>query len=169
VAEKIDYEPTEAEAAVLLSGTQDATAEAGAIGGALGSAIGGGGGGGGGGARGGRAGARLTRARTAMVTLDVPEGPDEVRRRAREALAESGEVIEDPNAAGDGSVWGLVASGAMNLTVAVVRVGVLGTGADGAAGGGSRVEVRGTGREGLIPQKIGAKAADRIAGRLTGS
>jgi hypothetical protein len=73
-------------------------------------------------------------------------------------------VIADPNGAGDGSVWGLVASGAMNMTVALVRVDV-----EPLPSGGSRVTVRGSGREGLIKQRIGGKAADRIVARLAGS
>jgi hypothetical protein len=149
VAQKVEYEPTEAEAIVLLTGAQDAATLAGAVaGGAAGAA-------------GGRAGVRLTRARTAVAALDVAKDPDVVRRLAREAIEEFGIVIDDPNAAADGSVWGLVDSGAMNLTVALVRVGVL----KGLAGG-STVEIRGTGQEGLIKQRIGAKAADRIAARL---
>jgi hypothetical protein len=139
MAQPVPYEPTEAEAFVLLAGTEAALAAPGAS-----------------------AGLRLTRARTALVTLDLPTAPDEVRQRAGAAIIEHGVVIDDPNGADDGSVWGLVASGAMNLTTALVRVAV----ADGAAGG-SHVEIRGTGQEGLIKQKIGAKAADRIAQQIS--
>jgi hypothetical protein len=138
VAQKIDYKPTEAEASVLLTGTTEALGDAGG------------------------AGLRLTRAQTAVAAVDVAAEPDEVRRRAREAIAEFGTVIDDPNGAADGSVWGLVASGVGNLTTALVRVGIT----NGTAGG-SHVEVRGTGQEGLIKQKIGAKAADRLAEQIS--
>jgi hypothetical protein len=74
------------------------------------------------------------------------------------AIAELGAPVEDPNAAGDASVWGIVPSGAMDMVPALVRIDV-----DAADSGGSRVTVRATGREGLIKQRIGAKAASRIA------
>jgi hypothetical protein len=150
MAEKIDYVPTEAEAQVLLYGTQEAVADAGALVNTGASA-------------GGRAGVRLTRAFSAVSVVDVPTEPAHVRQAAGALIAETGTVIEDPNRAGDESVWGLVSSGAMNMVVALVRVDVAPDGA-----GGSRVTVRGTGREGLVKQRIGAKAADRIAAGLAG-
>jgi hypothetical protein len=170
MAEKIDYELTEAEAAVLDAATGDATAEAGAAGGSIGGAIGGrigagpvgalGGaaGGGKGGASGGRFGARFLKPQTAETTVEIPCDPDTARERARVLIAGSGGVIDDPNESGDGSVWGIVASGAMNMVPALVRVQ-----AEAAESGKSRVHVRATGKEGLIKQRIGAKAADRIA------
>jgi hypothetical protein len=81
-----------------------------------------------------------------------------VRERAAAALDELGALIDDPNATGDGSVWGVVRSGAMDMSRALVRVQV-----DATDSGGSRVHVRATGREPLVKQRIGAKAADRIA------
>ncbi len=66
-------------------------------------------------------------------------------------------MVEDPNGAGDGSVWGLVGSGAWNMAPAMVRVHIEAMNA-----GGSRVDVRATGREGLIKQRIAAKAVDRV-------
>jgi hypothetical protein len=115
MAEKSDYELTEAEAAVLDAATGDATAAAGAAGGAIGGAIGGGigagragaaggaAGGRKGGASGGRFGARFLKPQTAETTVEVPCDPDTARERARAAIARSGEVIEDPNKSGDGS------------------------------------------------------------------
>lgn len=165
MAEKTDYELTEAEAAVLTAATQDAAAAAGALGGSIGGAIGAGGagraGGGKGGAAGGRFGARFTKAQTAETSVEVPHDPETARERARESITASGAVVEDPNAAGDGSVWGLVGSGALNMAPALVRVGI-----DTASSGSSRVHVRATGKEALIKQRIGAKAADRIAAAL---
>lgn len=111
-----------------------------------------------GGARGGRFGARLTRPQTAAATVEVAGDPDAVRQRARAAMDGGGRLVHDPNRAGDGSVWGLVGSGAMNMMPALVRVNIRE-----AAPGRSLVEVRATGREGLIKQRIGAKAADAIA------
>ena len=69
-------------------------------------------------------------------------------------------MLDDPNAAGDESVWGLVPSGVKDMAPALVCVQV------DAADGGSLVHVRATGREGLIKQRIGAKAADRIVDAL---
>ncbi len=170
MAEKIDYKLTEPEAALLRAATEDAVAAAGALGGSIGGAVGGGIGGGAagaaggaaggrrGGASGGRFGVHFTNAQTAATTVEVPHDPEAVRERARAAIADSGAVIEDPNAAGDGSVWGFVGSGAMNMAPALVRLQV-----EPAGSRGSRVHVRATGREALIKQKIGAKAADRVA------
>jgi hypothetical protein len=176
VAEKSDYGLTGAEAAVLDAATGDATAAAGAAGGAIGGAIGGrigagragaaGGAAGGrkGGASGGRFGARFLKPQTAETTVEVPCDPDTARERARAVIARSGEVIEDPNESGDGSVWGIVASGAMDMVPALVRVQ-----AEAAGPGKSRVHIRATGKEGLIKQKMGAKAADRVAEAISQS
>jgi hypothetical protein len=170
MAEKVKYELTEAEAVLLDAATKDATAAAGALGGSLGGAIGGGIGAGGagaaggaaggrkGGASGGRFGARFLKPQSAETTVEVPCEPDTARERARAAIAQDGGLIEDPNGSGDQSVWGFVASGAMNMVPALVRVQ-----AEAAGPGKSRVHVRATGKEGLIKQKIGPKAADRIA------
>jgi hypothetical protein len=180
MAEKVDYELTEAEAAILDSATQEALARAGAKGGAVGGAIGGGVGGGlgggapggaggalggriggrSGGASGGRLGARLLKPRTAETLVEVDRAPAVTLDTAKDAIREKGEVIDDPNGAGDEAVWGLVASGHLDMVPALVRVQ-----ADGGASG-CRVHIRATGKEGLIKQRIGAKAADRIAGAI---
>jgi hypothetical protein len=174
VAEKVDYKLTEAEAAVLDAATGDATAAAGAAGGAIGGAIGGGigagragaaggaAGGRKGGASGGRFGARFLKPQTAETTVEVPCAPESARERARAAIARGGEVIEDPNESDDDSVWGIVASGAMDMVPALVRIQ-----AESAGSGRSRVHIRATGKEGLIKQRIGAKAADRIAAAIS--
>jgi hypothetical protein len=176
MAEKSDHAITEAEAAVLDAATEDATAAAGAAGGAIGGAIGGGigagragavggaAGGRKGGASGGRFGARFLNPRTVETTVDVPCAPESARERARALIAQSGRVIDDPNESDDGSVWGIVASGAMNMVPALVRVQ-----AEAADPGTSRVHIRATGKEGLIKQRIGAKAADRIAEAISQS
>jgi hypothetical protein len=168
-----DYELTEAEAALLKSVTQERMAEAGEYGGAVGGQAGGAisagvfgseagrRGGASGGRLGGRLGALLTRPRTAEQTVEVPADPAAVRERATAAIAAKGGVVDDPNAAGDDSLWGIVGSGKGDLAPALVRVQIDATGS-----GGSRVHVRATGREGLIKQRIGAKAAERIVHAL---
>jgi hypothetical protein len=170
MAEKSDHALTEAEAAVLDAAAGDSAAALGSAAGAVGGAIGGGigagpvagvgaaAGGRKGGASGGRFGARFLKPRTAETTVEVPCDPETALDRAKELMAGSGRVIEDPNGSGDGSVWGIVDSGAMNLTPALVRVRAAAAGSQ-----TSRVHIRATGKEGLIKQHIGAKAAERIA------
>lgn len=145
----------------MLAATKDALANAGAMGASLGmpfgslaeSA----------GAAGGRFGARFTRPRTAVTVLEVEQEVEVVRERALRAIAEQGAVIDDPNGAGDGALWGIVASGSFDMVPALVRVTVeLG------AAGGARVHVRATGREGLIKQRIGEKAVDRLRAAIEG-
>jgi hypothetical protein len=169
IAVKSDYTLSTAEEAVLKAATEEALAAAGgrggAVGGAVGGAIGGGAAGAAGGAAGGRAGggsggrfgARCTKPHTAETTIETPQLPETVRLRARVAIAETGTVIDDPNAANDGSVWGLVRSGVKGMMPALVRVQIEAT------DGGAVVHIRATGREGLIKQKIAATAADRTA------
>jgi len=154
MAERIEYALTEAESALLMAATKDAMAAAGALGGSLSgdspfAARGG--------AAGGRFGARFTRPRTAAAVVAVPHDAQTVRERARTNISQTGVVIDDPNAAGDGSVWGVVGSGGWNMAPALLRVH-----AETTASGGSRVHVRAIGREGLIKQAIAAKAVDRI-------
>lgn len=154
MAERIEYALTEAESALLMDATKDAMAAAGALGGSLSgdtffAARGG--------AAGGRFGARFTRPRTAAAVVAVPHDAQTVRERARTNISQTGVVIDDPNAAGDGSVWGVVGSGVWNMAPALLRVH-----AETTASGGSRVHVRAIGREGLIKQAIAAKAVDRI-------
>lgn len=152
---------TPAESALLMAATKDAMATAGALGAALddefGSAFATRGG-----AAGGRFGARFTRPRSAATVVELSRDPDAVREQARTQIADTGVEIDDPNAAGDGSVWGLVDSGVWNMAPALVRVDVEPT-----AAGGSRLRVRATGQEGLIKQHIAAKAVDRICDAVT--
>jgi hypothetical protein len=95
---------------------------------------------------------------TAETTVEVACAPDTARERARVLIAGSGRVLEDPNGADDGSVWGIVASGAMNLVPALVWVQ-----AKAAGPGGSRVHVRATGQGGSD------QAKDRGQGRRSNS
>jgi hypothetical protein len=172
VADRVDYELSKEEAELLEVVTADALANAGAkgggaggaLGGALGAgvpgALGGAAGGRSGGAKGGRFGTRFTKPVTAEANVEVDGDPAEVRQLAEAMIAAEGALVDDPNRAGDDTVWGVVGSGAMNMAPALVRVAVEPVGA-----GRARVRVRATGREGLI-KKIGAKAADRIAAAI---
>ncbi|MFW6691379.1 hypothetical protein [Streptomyces sp. MAR4 CNX-425] len=162
MAERISYELTDAEAELLLELAKDAAGAAGELGGRIGGGAAGGGGSAGasGGRRGGRLGARMTKAQTAAATVDVPVGPDDARARARSAIARLGTGIEDPNGAGDGSLWGVIPSGVANMSPALLRVQVE------PHGSGARVHLRASGREALIKQRIGAKAVDRVAAAI---
>lgn len=146
MADTIDYDLTEAEAALLLTVTKEVMSAAGRAGGGAGGAFGGG------------LGVRLTRPRTVVATVDAPLPPDTARERLESAVADHGYPIADPNRAGDRSVWGIVNSGFFNMMPALVRASVEPT-----ETGRCRVRIRATGREGLVKQRIGAKAADRIA------
>jgi hypothetical protein len=157
MAETTDYDLTDAESALLMAVTREAMASAGALGASLNNMDLGVGLAKRGGAAGGRFGARFTRPRTAAASVDVAHDPPAVCDRVRAAIVADGAVIEDPNSVGDGSIWGVVASGALDMVPALVRVDV-----EAARAGGSRVSVRATGREGLIKQKIAGKAVDRI-------
>ena len=157
MAKRVEYAMTDAESELLMAATKDAMGAAGALGGSLGGEVGRSFGGGRAGAAGGRFGARFTRPRTAATVVELSQPPEAVRERAGAAIAERGVVIDDPNAAGDGAVWGLVRSGVWDMAPALVRVRIEPT-----AAGGARVHVRATGREGLIKQAIGGKAVDRI-------
>jgi hypothetical protein len=181
VAERVDYELTEAEAQFLEAVTANALAEAGAkggevggavgggvggalgggVGGALGGGVGGASGGRSGGAKGGRFGVRFTKPVTAETTLEVEADAEAARERAQAVIAADGAPVDDPNGVPDDAVWGIVGSGAKDMVPALVKVTVETT-----APGRTRVHVRATGREGLIKQKIGAKAADRIASAI---
>ncbi|MCA1699781.1 MAG: hypothetical protein LC790_13105 [Actinobacteria bacterium] len=156
MAQRTEYDMTPAESALLMAATKDAMAAAGTLGGSLSNEVGsafatrGG-------AAGGRFGARFTRPHSAATVVELSRDAQAVREQARTQIADTGVEIDDPNAAGDGSVWGVVGSGVWNMAPALVRVDVEPT-----AAGGCRVRVRATGREGLIKQQIAAKAVDRI-------
>ena len=157
MAERVEYDLTNAESELLMAATKDAMGAAGALGGSLGSEFGHSFSGARGGAAGGRFGARFTRPRTAATVVELSQPPEAIRERARAAIAERGVVIDDPNGAGENAIWGMVRSGVMDMVPALVRVQI-----EPAAAGRSRVHVRATGREGLIKQAIGGKAVDRI-------
>jgi len=153
MAEKVSYELTAAEADLLATVSQEANAAAGEWGGGIGR----GEAGASGARRGGSFGSRFTKAHTAQSVVDLPYEREGALESVRNVIAEIGALIDDPNRAGDGSVWGIIGSGVMDMMPALVRVQVEARGS-----GAARVHVRGSGREGLIKQRIGGKAVDRI-------
>ncbi len=148
MAEMIEYELSAAEATQLDLISGDAVASlATRRSGALGARFG---------MRAKAASVAFTAVHSASATVDVPHDTRFARQQAMEAIAEFGHVIPDPNGTKDGSVWGIVRSGLMNMVPALVRVDIE------PSAGGSIARVVAMGREGLIKQRIGAKAADRI-------
>lgn len=103
-----------------------------------------------------RFGMRFTKVQSALATVDIPVDDRLVRQHAIKAIERFGNVIPDPNGTKGGPVWGVVPSGWLNMVAALVRVDVE------ASATGSTAHVVAIGREGLIKQRIGAKAADRI-------
>lgn len=101
------------------------------------------------------------RPHSAQTTVDVPDDPDTARSRVRDLLGSSGRSIEDPNGTGESAIWAMVRSGVGNLTWALIRVEVS-PGRD----GDSSIHVRATGLEGLVKQRIAARAVDQLADGL---
>lgn len=164
MAERVEYELTEPEADQLLEATREYVGLAGEVGGIVGSQPGWAAEN----AKVGSASARFsvrftTRPRSAAATVDLPYAPPQAHERARACLEQTGFPIEDPNGAGDGSLWAVLPSGTGGTMPALVRVDVQ------PAGAGSRVVVRATGREGLIKQGIASKAVDRVIAAVSGA
>jgi hypothetical protein len=93
--------------------------------------------------------------------LEMP--PRAAADRVRHVLGELGRVL-DLEGAGqndDSQVVGLLRAGFFNLNPAVVTVTIR------AADNGSRLVVRGAAKEGLIKQRAGEAAAERVAQALT--
>jgi hypothetical protein len=93
------------------------------------------------------------------VDLMVTAPPDEVADRAASLLGSLGRIVDQQNSGAGGIVVrGVFGAGAMNLNPALVTVTVTA-----AADGGTAVHIRGAAKEGLIKQRAGQKAAERIA------
>lgn len=159
MAERLQHELSGAEAAVLLAATQ----EAGAKPAALGAALVGGAPAAMGATAGARWSARFTTPQTAACTVEVPQAPEAARERARAVIERSGIVLEDPNAAGDGSLWGLVGFGRQRIPFILVRIDIEASGS-----GGAHLRMLATTREGLIKRNLAARAAEAMAASITG-
>jgi hypothetical protein len=95
------------------------------------------------------------------VDLMAAAPPDEIAERVASLLGSLGRIVDQQNSAGGTVVRGVFGAGAMNLNPALVTV----TMTAGAAGG-TAVHIRGAAKEGLIKQRAGQKAAERIAEQL---
>ena len=160
MAERVEHELSQAESDVLTAATKDAMAGAGALGGSLGSPIGHSFTGARGGAAGGRFGARFTRPRSAATEVEVAQDPAAVRERRARA---SPRRRRDRRSQRGGRRRRL-GDGALRRAGHDARAHPRRRRGD--AGGGSRVQVRATGREGLIKQAIAAKAVDRMCAAI---
>lgn len=162
MAERIDYRLSPAEDAALLELAGTAFGRAGAIGGGIGGGAGGGVargiGGAAGAAAGGRAGVRFTRVASAEQLVDGSAPPDATVARVRQVIADLGRELPNPNGPADGGIWAAVPGGSLNLNVALVRIGV-----QSLPGGGHRIWLRGSAREGRLGrQNTAANAIERV-------
>jgi hypothetical protein len=82
--------------------------------------------------------------------------------RVRELLGELGGLIDEVPAASGTRLRGMMGAGSMNLNPTVVTV----TLTDGGPGE-TAARIRGVAKEGLIKQRAGQKAAERVAAALT--
>jgi hypothetical protein len=96
------------------------------------------------------------------LDLTVAAPPDEIAERVASLLGSLGRIVDQRDAGADGTVVrGVFGAGSMNLNPALVTVTIK----DG-AGGPTAVHIRGAAKEGLIKQRAGQKAAERIAEQL---
>ena len=117
-------------------------------------------------ASGGRLGARLAArllpedVHEILLVLALP--PDEALALARRVLASLGEpAAETPLVDDKHELRTVVGSGVLNLNPAVVTLQLLAT-----TSASTTIRVRGVAKEGLIRQRAGRKAAERVAARL---
>jgi 3-polyprenyl-4-hydroxybenzoate decarboxylase len=117
------------------------------------------------GASGGRLGARLA---ARLLPADVQEielvlvlPADEALVLARSVLSSLGEPVDETQFADTHELRTVVGSGALSLNPAVVTLQLVTTTA-----ASTTLRVRGVAKEGLIRQRAGRKAAERVAERL---
>ncbi|MYW66398.1 hypothetical protein GTY65_20400 [Streptomyces sp. SID8379] len=112
---------------------------------------------------GGGAGARFTARRLKKdvreVRLETDLAPQAALSRAQQLLSDQGQAVATDTDPADGSaIRGVVGTGIGGLNPAVVTLTVT----PAATGDGSVVLVRGAAKEGLIKQRGGTKAAERL-------
>jgi hypothetical protein len=118
------------------------------------------------GASGGRLGARLAARllpeNVHEIELVLPLPPDEALGLARSVLAVLGEPVDETRLSDDKyELRAVVGSGALNLNPAVVTLQLVAT-----TPASTTIRVRGVAKEGLIPQRAGRKAAERVSACL---
>jgi hypothetical protein len=93
------------------------------------------------------------------LTLDAPM--TEAVGRVRDALAELGTPIDEEAAGDTCRLRAMIGAGGMNLNPTVVTVSLTGAGT-----AATTARIRGVAKEGLIKQRAGRKAAERVAAHL---
>jgi hypothetical protein len=120
-------------------------------------------------ARGGRLGARIA-ARVLPkdvheVELFLPLPPDQALALAQWVLSSLGEPVDQTRVADDKhELRAVVGSGVLNLNPAVVTLQLVAT-----TSASTTIRVRGVAKEGLIPQRAGRKAVERVTACLRAS
>jgi hypothetical protein len=115
-----------------------------------------------GGRLGARFAARLMPEDVHEIEFVLPLPPDEVLALARSVLASLGESVDATRHADDKyELRTVVGSGALNLNPAVVTLQLVAT-----TPASTTLRVRGVAKEGLIPQRAGRKAAERVTACL---
>jgi hypothetical protein len=118
-----------------------------------------------GGRLGARLAARLLPENVHEIELVLPLPPDEALALARRVVASLGEPVDATRLADDKyELRTVVGSGALNLNPAVVTVQLVAT-----TPGSTTIRVRGVAKEGLIRQRAGRKAAERVTAWLRAS
>jgi hypothetical protein len=111
------------------------------------------------GGRGAAATGRRLRKDAHEIEMTMAEPPDDVLIRVVSLIASGGQVVAQTGPDdGKAIVRGIVGAGAMNLNPAVITVTI-----SAASAGGTTVHIRGAAKEGLIKQRAGQKAAERLA------
>jgi hypothetical protein len=108
--------------------------------------------------------ARLFKPNVAERDLALASTLDMATERARDAVAEEGTVLMDRRTVeGTHVVQGAVGAGKWNMNPAAVTVTIE------ADGDRTQLRIRGVAREGLIKQRAGEEAAERVSARLAQS
>ncbi len=118
-----------------------------------------------GGRLGARLAARLLPENVHEIVLVLPLPRDEALALAQWILASLGEPVDETRLSDDKyQLRAVVGSGALNLNPAVVTVQLVAS-----TPASTTIRVRGVAKEGLIPQRAGRKAAERVSACLQAS
>lgn len=118
-----------------------------------------------GGRLGARLAARLLPENVHEIELSLPLPPNDALPFAARVLASLGEPLDETRIAEDMyELRAVLGSGVLNLNPAVVTLQLVAT-----TPSSTTVRVRGVAKEGLIPQRAGRKAAERVAAALHAS
>jgi hypothetical protein len=106
--------------------------------------------------------AKRMRANVFETDVALPMPVEQAAARVRSLLEELGGLLDEESSDGGHRVRGMMGAGSMNLNPTVVTVTLTETGSAATA-----ARIRGVAKEGLIKQRAGQKAAERVAARLS--